>query len=73
MGNLSLLQGLFPAQGWTRGKGAEDLRLQTIKVKRAFGDGHYITRQVWKLLAKRGSDGAKTKPFLLYLKVEPAF
>lgn len=27
--------------------------------------GHYITGQVWKHLAKRGSDGAKTKPFLL--------
>lgn len=26
---------------------------------------HHITRQVWKYLAKRGSDGAKTKPFLL--------
>ena len=53
-----------------RGKGSEDLRLQTIRVKKAFGDGHYITRQVWKLLAKRGSDGAKTKPFLLPKQTE---
>ena len=48
-----------------RGKGAEDLRLQTIRVEGLHRNGHHITGQVWKHLAKRGSDGAKKKPFLL--------
>lgn len=54
----------------TPGKGAEDLRLQTIRVKKAFSDGHYITGQVWKHLAERGSYGVKTKPFLLPKQTE---